>query len=85
MTFVFDLAWRLSRDFQTENKAAFIDIVSRDNRSLVDSLVNQKSEEIFMDRGLTHAESLAVLKQGLKIYSYPVAYFPVYLLVSKST
>ncbi|MBU0508985.1 substrate-binding domain-containing protein [bacterium] len=78
---VFDLAWFLSREFQAGNRAAFIDIVRRANRDLVDSLLNGDAEEIFLDRTLTPAETLALRRTGHRLYSYPVAYYPVFLLV----
>ena len=80
----FDLAWKLSGEFQTMNKGAFVDIVRGLNRELVDSLVNKDSEQIILDRPLTAAESLAMAKQELRIYTYPVAYYPVFLLVDSA-
>ncbi|MBI5059589.1 substrate-binding domain-containing protein [candidate division KSB1 bacterium] len=78
---VFDVAWKLSAEYQSINKGAFVDIVRGLNRELVDSLVNKDTDQIFLDRPLTSAESLAMGRQNLKIYTYPVAYYPVFLLV----
>lgn len=77
------LAWSLSSAFQAGNRLAFIDIEQNRCSALVDSLVNNRAEEIILDRNLLPAETLAVRKQGLKLYTYPLAYFPVYLLVHK--
>lgn len=80
---VFDLAWFLSREFQGANPAAFIDIYRSPTRRLLDSLLNDRCEEIVLDRSLTRAESLSFKQAGLKLYTYPVAYYPVLLLASK--
>jgi hypothetical protein len=79
-----DLAWQVSRDFQTGNRGAFVDIVWADNASLVDSLLNERTEQIFLDRKPTPAETLAFHRAHLKLYQYPIALYPVYLLVPKS-
>ena len=80
---VYKLAWKLSSAFQTGNPAAFIDVVRNRNLALVDSLLNERAEEIFLDRTLLPAETLAIRQAGLRLYTYPVAYHPVYLLVAK--
>jgi ABC-type phosphate transport system substrate-binding protein len=80
---VYNLAWKLSGTFQSLYPAAFVDIVRSDDRSLVDSLLNERVEEILLDRPLARAESLAFHDAKLKLFTYPVAYYPVYLLVSK--
>jgi phosphate transport system substrate-binding protein len=80
---IFHMAWKLSSAFQASTPTAFVDIVRNDNRSLVDSLLNGKAEEIFLDRALAREESLALLKADFKIYTYPIAYYPVYLLNAK--
>jgi len=80
---VFNLAWKLSGAFQAGNRAAFVDIVRNNNRALVDSLANQRAEEILLDRRLMPAETLAIKAEGLKIYTYPLAYWPVFLLAAK--
>jgi len=81
---VFDLAWFLSREFQGGNQAAFIDIFRATNQELVSSLLNGEAEEIFLDRELTPAETLAIKKAGHRLYTYPVAYYPVFLLVDSA-
>jgi hypothetical protein len=80
---IFHLAWKLSSAFQAGTPAAFVDIVRNDNTSLVDSLLNERTEEIFLDRALDRAESLAIIKADLKLFTYTIASYPVYLLVSK--
>jgi phosphate transport system substrate-binding protein len=81
---VYDLAWQISRDFQTGNRGAFVDIVRADNASLVDSLLNRRTEQIFLDRTPTPAETLALQQAHLRLYQYPIALYPAYLLVQKS-
>ncbi len=81
---IFDLGWQISRDFQTGNQAAFVDIVRELNSMLVDSLLNERTEQIFLDRALTPAETLAFHNARLKLYRYDIALFPVYLLVPKT-
>ncbi len=78
-----ELGWRLSRDFQTQNKGALIDIVGGSAREWIDSLANKRIEQALLDRTLSKDESLALSGAGLKIYSYPVATYPVYLLVTR--
>lgn len=79
---IYELAWMLSREFQIGNPSAFVDIVRLDNRSLVDSLINARAEEIFLDRTLLPAESLAIAQAFPALYTYPIAYYPVYLLTA---
>ncbi len=80
----YTVAWKLSSAFQAGNPGAFVDIVKDDNLSLLDSLVNARTEEIFLDRPLMHAESLAFQQAKLTLYTYPIAYFPIYFLVNQS-
>ncbi len=81
---VFDLAWQISKDFQTGNAGAFVDIVRASNNSLVDSLLNERAEEIFLDRRPLPAETLAFANAKLKLLTYDIALYPVYLLVPKT-
>lgn len=80
---VFELASFLSREFQGANPAAFIDIYRAPARQLLDSLLNDRCEEIILDRSLSRSESLSFKNAGLKLYTYPVAYYPVFLLVAR--
>ncbi|MDD5088651.1 MAG: substrate-binding domain-containing protein [bacterium] len=81
---VFELAWFLSREFQAGNQAAFIDIFRATNQELVSSLLSGEAEEIFLDRVLTPAETLAIRTADHRLYMYPVAYHPVFLLVDSA-
>ena len=81
---VFDLAWQVSKDFQTGSPGAFVDIVRGLNGEWVDSLLNERTEQIFLDRRLTPAETLAFHNAKLRLYTYDVALYPVYLLVPNS-
>ena len=81
---VYELAWQISKDFQAGNPGAFVDIVRGDNPTLVDSLLNERTEQIFLDRVLTPAETLAFHQADLKLHQYALALYPVYLLVQKS-
>jgi phosphate transport system substrate-binding protein len=54
------------------------------DRSLVDSLLSERTQEILLDRQLMHEESLAFQRANLTLYTYPVAYYPVYLMVDKN-
>ncbi|RPH96353.1 hypothetical protein EHM69_01425 [candidate division KSB1 bacterium] len=76
-------AWKLAVAFQATNPKASISFQSRTNRQLVDSLLNERVEEIFLDRALVKAESLAFQRAGLKLYTYPVAFYPVFLLAAE--
>jgi phosphate transport system substrate-binding protein len=77
----FYLAWKLAGAFQDNNPQAVIKIRNVDNRSMVDSLLSERVEEIFLDRTLAPLESLAFREAKLKLHTYPIAYFPVFLLV----
>jgi hypothetical protein len=77
----FLLAWKLAGAFEDNNPKAVIKIRNVDNRSMVDSLLNDRVEEIFLDRTLAPIETLAFHNAKLKLHTYPIAYFPVYLLV----
>jgi ABC-type phosphate transport system substrate-binding protein len=77
----FYLAWKLAGAFQDNNPQAVIKIRNVDNRSMVDSLLSERVEEIFLDRTLAPLESLAFRDAKLKLYTYAIAYSPVYLLV----
>jgi phosphate transport system substrate-binding protein len=80
----FDLAWSLSASFQGLYRGAFVDIVRMDDRSMIDSLLSERTEQIFLDRPFAHAESLAFEQARLKLYTYKVCYYPVYLLVESA-
>lgn len=77
----FFLAWKLAGAFQDNNAKVTMRINNVDTRSMIDSLLSERVEEVFLDRSIAHVESLAFQKANLKLYTYPIAYFPVYLLV----
>lgn len=80
----FDVGWSLSRDFQSANRGAFIDIERGTNRQWLDSLINKHGEQAILDRALTSAESLAFKQEKLSVFTYPIAYYPAYWLVDTS-
>jgi phosphate transport system substrate-binding protein len=80
----FYLAWKLAGAFQDNNPKATIRIKNTDNRSMVDSLLNDRMEEIFLDRALAPIETLAFNQAKLKLHTYTIAYYPAYLLVPPS-
>jgi hypothetical protein len=80
----FDVARLLADDFETIYNAAFIDLFRFSDRDLIDSLLSQRTEQIILDRRLEPAETLAFHNAGLHLYQYPVAYYPLYLLIPKS-
>ena len=79
----FFLAWKLAGAFQDNNPKATIRIRNTDNRSMVDSLLNNRFEEIFLDRAIIPAETLAFRQAKLKLHTYTIAFYPVYLLVAQ--
>jgi len=79
----FYLAWKLAGAFQDNNPRAVIKIRNVDSRSMVDSLLSERVEEIFLDRTLAPLETLAFRNAKLKLHTYPIAHAPVYLLVAE--
>ena len=80
---IYDFARSLANDFETTYPGAFLDINWYPDRMLVDSLLNERTEQIMLDRTLMQPESAAFAQANLKLYTYRVAYFPVYLLATK--
>ncbi len=78
-----DVATFLAQEFRGANANAWIDIFVDSDQALIDSLVNKRAEEIFLDRTLTPAETLAFHNSKQKLWTYAVAYYPIYLLVAK--
>lgn len=81
---VYELAWQVSKDFQTGSRGAFVDIVRAPNAALVDSLLNERVDEVMLDRRTLPAETLAFNSAKLKLLTYDIALYPVYLLVPKT-
>jgi phosphate transport system substrate-binding protein len=78
---VFDLAASLAQQFQSLHATAFVSVYRHETRSLIDTLISARADEIFIDRALTPAETLAFAQQGLKLYTYAICYYPVYFMV----
>jgi phosphate transport system substrate-binding protein len=74
------IAWKLSAAFQAGQPAAFVDIVAAPATALLDSLLQERREEIILDRAPSPAETLAFHQARLRLLQYPLAYHPVYLL-----
>jgi hypothetical protein len=81
---IYDFSRYLANAFETTYPGVFVDINWYPDRMLVDSLLNEKTEQIMLDRTLMQPESAAFAQANLKLYTYRVAYFPVYLLVPRS-
>lgn len=81
---VFELARFVATEYSDLHAAAHVGVWRHSTQSLLDSLLNDRIEEAFLDRALSQEESLAFSKFGKKLYSYPVAHYPVYLLVRES-
>ncbi|HEY3294683.1 MAG TPA: substrate-binding domain-containing protein [bacterium] len=81
---VFDFARYLANAFETTYNNAFVDLKPYPGIMSVDSLLNERTDQILLDRGLMPAESAAFSQANLKLYTYKVAYHPVFLLVPKS-
>ncbi|NIO27860.1 MAG: hypothetical protein GTO29_04810 [Candidatus Latescibacteria bacterium] len=75
------LASALGRTFEGYYPAARIDFSSLRTRAAVESLLFGTPQEIFLDRPLVPAESLAAAQNGIPIYEYPVATLPLYFAV----
>ncbi len=78
---VYDLAASLAQQYQSIHSTAFVSAYRHDTRSLIDTLISDRAEEIFIDRALTPAETLAFASQELKLYTYAICYYPVYFMV----
>jgi len=76
-----DLGVELAKTFEAFYPTARIDIGQLRARAAVESLLFGKQEEIFLDRPLAQAESLAAAEQRIPIYQYPVAALPLYFAV----
>lgn len=78
---VFDVAAGLAQLYQAQYSTAFVSVYRHETRSLIDTLISQRADEIFIDRALTPAETTAFAQQGLKLYTYGICYYPVYFMV----
>ncbi len=81
---VYDLASYVARRYGDIHSMATVGVWRHSTQALIDSLANNRVEEIFIDRAFSSEESLAFSQHGLKLYTYPVAHYPTYLLVPES-
>ncbi len=81
---IYDFARYLGNAYETTYNSAFVDLRRDSDVRLVDSLLNERTDQILLDRGLLAPESAAFSQANLKLYTYKVAYHPVFLLVPKS-
>jgi hypothetical protein len=80
----YEIAAYVAQQYQSIHNSAYVSVYRNDTRSLLDSLINDRAEEILIDRTLSLAETLAFAERQLKLWIYPVAYYPVFLLVDTS-
>jgi len=78
---VFDLGASLAQNYQSIHSTAFVSAYRHETRALIDTLISERAEEIFIDRALTPAETLAFAQRELKLYTYRICYYPVYFMV----
>ncbi|MBK6765933.1 MAG: hypothetical protein IPG71_06260 [bacterium] len=78
---VFDVARYVGDQYNEIYPQANVGFFRHPTLALIDSLLRRRYEEVFLDRALSPEESLAFGQQQLKLYSYPVAHYPTYLLV----
>ncbi len=63
---------------------ASVKVWKHSTQALIDSLVNQRADEIVVDRALSPSESAFFAAHQLKLFTYPIAHYPIYLLVDDS-
>jgi hypothetical protein len=80
----YEISAYVAQQYQQIHKSAFVSVYRNDTQSLLDSLINDRVEEILIDRALSPEETLAFSQRQLKLWVYPVAYYPVFLLVDTS-
>ena len=78
---VFEIAASLAQQYQSIHSTAFVSAYRHETRSLIDTLISERTEEIFIDRALTPAETLAFAQHELKLWTYRICYYPVYFMV----
>ena len=78
-----DLSVELADDFEAFYPEARIDIAELRTRTAVESLLFGTLQQVFLDRPLIKAESLAAQEHGIPIYSYAIAYVPLYFGVNE--
>ncbi len=81
---VLELAAYVAYQYSDIHTSAFISVWRHTTQALIDSLANGRVEEIIIDRAFSKEESLAFAQHNLKLFTYPVAHYPIYLLVPES-
>lgn len=81
---VYDLAFYTADTYCDVHPQADITVWRRTTPSLLDSLINNRAEEALIDRALSQEESLTFTSHQMKLFTYPVAHYPTYLLVADS-
>ncbi|MCB9366862.1 MAG: substrate-binding domain-containing protein [Calditrichaeota bacterium] len=81
---VYDLAFYTAQAYCDVHPQADVTVWRRTTLSLLDSLLNNRTEEVFIDRALSSEESLLFTSNAMNLYTYPVAHYPTYLLVADS-
>ena len=81
---VLDLAAYVAYQYGDIHTSALISVWRHTTQALIDSLANGRVEEVIIDRAFSKEESLAFAQHNLKLYTYPVAHYPIYLLVPES-
>ena len=71
-------------DFEQKYTKARINLSRRTCREAVDSLLNNKTEQIVIDRPLTHPESLAFQQSKKQIFLFRLARSPMAFIVNQS-
>ena len=81
---VYDLARYEAETYCDVHQQATINIWRYSTQSLLDSLISERVEEVFIDRALCHEESLSFTSHEMRLFTYPVAHYPIYLLIHDS-
>lgn len=81
---VIDVARYVGHQYNEIYPATSIGFWRHPTQALIDSLLSGRVEEIIIDRALMSAESSAFTTYQQKLFTYPVAYYPTYLLVSEN-
>lgn len=81
---VFEMASYVAYEYNRIYPQAFVTFERHSTLPLLDSLLSQRVDEVFIDRVVTSAESASFAQRQLKLFTYPVAHYPTYLLVPES-
>jgi ABC-type phosphate transport system substrate-binding protein len=80
----YDIGAYVANEYTRLHAEAFVSVYRASTVALFDSLLSGARSEAFLDHALSSAESSAFQAAGLNLYTYPVAHFPVYLLVHQN-